>query len=226
MSSFFSLPFLLSLAITLLIVGFVSTFFIQRLREQNHKMSSMLDLVSVLAQEVAQIRSHLSQDITITKLARTSDLIDVSDGEQTSDDDDDDEEEDDKDDDESESGSDGDDADSVIDFEMDEIDEEDIKISENVNDTIVTTDEPLEDIAHFDKMYSATEEVKIIHLLPHEEEDGDETHNNFLGDLQPKNEEFRKMSISKLRQIVAEKLPTVDTSKLKKFELVLLLTTV
>jgi hypothetical protein len=57
--SIISIPFLLCLGITLLIVGLVFMFFTQRLNEQNHKISSMVGLVSTMAEEVNGMKHHL-----------------------------------------------------------------------------------------------------------------------------------------------------------------------
>ena len=42
LSDLFNTPFLISLGITLLLVGFLGMFLTQKMLEQNHKISSML----------------------------------------------------------------------------------------------------------------------------------------------------------------------------------------
>lgn len=59
LSDIFTVPFLVSLGITLLLVGLLGMFFVQRLQEQNHKMASMLGLVSTMAEELNFIRGRL-----------------------------------------------------------------------------------------------------------------------------------------------------------------------
>jgi len=54
-----TVPFLVSLGVTLLLVGLVGYFFMQRLQEQNHKMASMLGLVTTMAEEMNFIRGRL-----------------------------------------------------------------------------------------------------------------------------------------------------------------------
>ena len=54
-----TVPFLISLGVTLLLVGLVGYFFMQRLQEQNHKMASMLGLVTTMAEEMNFIRGRL-----------------------------------------------------------------------------------------------------------------------------------------------------------------------
>jgi len=59
-SDIFNIPFFISLGITLLLAGLLGMFFVQRLQEQNHKMSSMLGLVSTMADELNVIRNTLN----------------------------------------------------------------------------------------------------------------------------------------------------------------------
>jgi hypothetical protein len=59
LSDILTVPFLVSLGITLLLVGILGIFFVQRLQEQNHKMASMLGLVSTMAEELNFIRGRL-----------------------------------------------------------------------------------------------------------------------------------------------------------------------
>ena len=59
LSDLLSTPFLISLGITLLLVGFLGMFFGHRMIEQNHKISSMLTLVTTMAEEMNFMRNHL-----------------------------------------------------------------------------------------------------------------------------------------------------------------------
>jgi len=59
LTNIFSVSTLICLGITLLIVGIVSMFFMQRLNEQNHKVVSMLGLISTMAEELNFIRSRV-----------------------------------------------------------------------------------------------------------------------------------------------------------------------
>lgn len=107
LSDFISSPFLLYLGITLAIIGAVSVFFIHRLNDQNHKIVSMLGLVSTMAEELSFVRSKLqispqnsipnsnsnhstfsggNQHTTVNKLQNDTQLIDVSDDDSSSDD--------------------------------------------------------------------------------------------------------------------------------------------
>lgn len=114
LSDIFTVPFLVSLGITLLLVGLLGMFFVQRLQEQNHKMASMLGLVSTMAEELNFIRGRLQMmsyvpqtgGVPIQQQQQSADvdnLIPVSDGDEDSDSDDESEsDEDDEDDDEDE----------------------------------------------------------------------------------------------------------------------------
>lgn len=118
-----SIPFLLSLGISLILIGFVGVFFYQKITEQNHKIASMVDLISTMAEELNYIRSRIQSGGAVNTLptgsqgptqiplfntqpAKSVDLIDVSDDEDHSDDeeeeDDDDEDADDEDEDDDE----------------------------------------------------------------------------------------------------------------------------
>jgi len=116
LSDILTVPFLISLGITLLLVGVVGFFFVQRLQEQNHKITSMFGLVTTMAEEMNFIRGRLqmmsyqgpmtqqtgqnfeNQELVEENLIPVSD--DENDDEELDDDDEDDEDEDDDDDDE------------------------------------------------------------------------------------------------------------------------------
>jgi hypothetical protein len=99
----FTIPTLISLGITLLLVGLVAMFFMQRLNEQNHKFASMLGLVTTMADELNYIRSRMQisqtggrhfQNISANSASNNLDekpLIDVSEDEEDVCEDDDDE---------------------------------------------------------------------------------------------------------------------------------------
>lgn len=59
LSDILTVPFLISLGITLLLVGIVGFFFAQRLQEQNHKITSMFGLVTTMAEEMNFIRGRI-----------------------------------------------------------------------------------------------------------------------------------------------------------------------
>ena len=117
LSDIFTVPFLVSLGITLLLVGLLGMFFVQRLQEQNHKMASMLGLVSTMAEELNFIRGRMqmmayipqtggipvSHEHTLSQKSESDNLIPVSDGDNDSDSEEDNDASDDEDDEDDES---------------------------------------------------------------------------------------------------------------------------
>ena len=60
LSDIFNPTLLMFLGITLLIVALLVVYFESKMREQNHKMASMLSLVSSLAEETNMMKFHLN----------------------------------------------------------------------------------------------------------------------------------------------------------------------
>jgi len=148
LSNIFNPTILFFLGFTLLIVALLVVYFENKIREQNHKISSMLSLVSSLAEETNSIKNHLSYMITgdnsgnnlyesnkifapnnlQTKSDFASSLIAVSDNEDEDEDDiDDSDVEDDDSDSDSDSGSESDGDDDSI-FKLTEVNQNDIKV--------------------------------------------------------------------------------------------------
>jgi hypothetical protein len=142
-----SIPFLLSLGISLILIGFVGVFFYQKITEQNHKISSMVDLISTMAEELNYIRSRVQSGGAVNTLpsgsqpptqiplfntqpAKSVDLINVSDDD---DDSEDEEEEDDIGDDDDDEES--DDSDSEEEEEEEE-EEENVRVI-NISDSLL-----------------------------------------------------------------------------------------
>ena len=109
----FSPTFLMFLGILLLVVALIVVYFESRMRDQNHKIASMLSLVSTLAEDVNGIKiglNHLAMNMSggtihkpLEQSKEDSKLIEVSDDEKSdtdsdsvSDDDDEDEADDEK----------------------------------------------------------------------------------------------------------------------------------
>ena len=121
--------FLLPLAISLAVVSIAGYFFLQRMNEQNHKISSMIGLVTTMAEDLNGMRTYIhtsgmtggvgvstKNPIAMQASGTSQDnnsLIDVSD-------DDDDDEEDSDEDDSDEDDSDEDDGEEDSDDEVDE----------------------------------------------------------------------------------------------------------
>jgi len=252
----------------------------QRLNEQNHKLVSMLTLVSTMAEEINAMRFHFTnanvgggssssfeqnQNVSPFSLRNSTDKIAVSDDEYEDDDSDEDD------------NSDGDsDSDSECDNDNDDRNDgnNEVNLVESVNDAstikiinvfgleeldLHAVDESEEsDNDDLDDQMSSSEDeelneakIKMImtNVVSHLEEktvveesvepnvevvldevvlSADFLKTIHIGEekLEDKNidpENYRKMNIQKLRQIVQEKELSIDTQKLKKPELLKLL---
>lgn len=197
-----SIPFLLSLGISLILIGFVGVFFYQKITEQNHKISSMVDLVSTMAEELNYIRSRVQSGGAVNTLpsgsqaytqiplfntppAKSADLINVSDDEDESEDDDEESEEESSDDDE----------------ESDDSDEEE---EEQENVRVINICDPL---------LHNLEECEDIEEVPSEENNENDDMNDSSdddGDLEEddkssvSSEEESKVEVVKLNKVMEE----------------------
>ena len=278
LSDIITAPFLISLGITLLLVGIMVIFIMQRFQEQNHKISSMFGLVSSMAEEMNYMRGKL-QSVTFTSmhpsqgggvgtgggvvLTSASDkLIDVSDGEEDSEDDSGEDSEGDSDSD-SDEDSDGEDSDNeakvmcthnVIDICADDIlanlasTIKVINISENftINNTLggadIDINDEIDELSSEDSSSSDSssddeddlEEQdhvpinKSISISAEKLNTLDLLKSIHISNLEETNKEFavldyKKMSLNKLRSIVVEKGIATSAAKLKKEELLKLL---
>jgi hypothetical protein len=289
---FFNPTFFFLLGILLIVIAFVGlvTYYESKFREQNHKLTSMLSLVSSLAEEVNGIKFRLmrggeglanitpfqqpfsQQESKVEKYG----LIEVSDDSASEEED---EEEDEDEDDESEGEEDSasedasiNDIDSVIDLTDDNLEDnfnEEIFIqSSNKNITLVEIkqekhlenrdaqeilslngDNLDDDEDSMDDLESLSSETMQNHtiledstfeetnvFLKQEENTNQDSIIDFdtikkinimesIMEIKEENQEedYRKMSVPKLRALVTEKKLTSDSSKLKKPELLKLL---
>ena len=266
-SEIFSTSFLFSIAIIVILVGGLFAYFNHRFSEQNHKMQSMLGLVSTMAEEMQYFRSKIntrpvSQMPDIDKIQfipnflggngqilenTVDDLIEVSDS-----DDDDDDDDDNSNDDDDNSESDNSDNNS-------ELEEDDESIPDLESDL-----EDLDDLEDLEDLEPDTRKIISIDLGINNNNDNsfviesedigediddkniktisldisiDETNLDDI-DLSLKSisiddnasistnkdkDDFKKMSLNKLRELVSSKGLVVDSSKLKKNELLKLL---
>jgi hypothetical protein len=269
-SDLFSTSFLFSIAIIIILIGGIFAYVSYRMAEQDHKLTSMVSLVSILAQDLQMVRSKVvsmqQQDNPNIEYPSqmmggqdTSDLISVSD-----DGDDDEEEEiDDNTTDEEETYSSQDDDDEEEEVEDSQ---EQIKL---LNLTLANED--VENDSHIEEIncdfYNEVkeldtphkEDIKTIHLetpitfeeseIPEPlEGESDPTDVNIssedisfitngsyalknititdLGDsedLHASKSEYKKMSLTKLREVAVSKGVVADASKLKKNEILKML---
>jgi len=113
LADLFSPTFLMFLGVLVLVVALLVVYFESKIRDQNHKIASMLSLVSTLAEDMNGVKMGLNQ-LAVTRMGgsfpqnfeqplensripykQESNLIEVSDDEDDDEDDDDDEDEDD-----------------------------------------------------------------------------------------------------------------------------------
>jgi hypothetical protein len=229
LSDIFTVPFLVSLGITLLLVGLLGMFFVQRLQEQNHKMASMLGLVSTMAEELNFIRGRLQMMSYVPQTggapiqqqqqpADVDNLIPVSDGDEDSDSEDDndsdDEEEEDEDEDSEES--------SVLEFdasinnviELTPNDNQTVKII-NFGDLVASSNpenetenlEDLDEVQDLDDMEDLDEESES------------ESENDAENDAENNEEEDNVINLAAVQEELAEKVTQENLSFIKSIDI-------
>jgi hypothetical protein len=249
LNDIFHPPFLITLGIVILLIAACVAYFESKLRDQNHKIASMLSLVSSLAEEI-NFAKHSLNNITmivgggknthsnnlISGLEANS-LIQVSDGDDTDDDDTDDDDTDDDDDADTDDGNTDEDNDTDQDNDVDTVDVElnsDKPNTESIKlfKMTINNDELIDNIAELDILDDLEE-------LDDDIEDGLDEGVDELSDIEPnsktikivvddsKNEpiDYKKLSVTQLRLIASGKKITADVSKMKKPELLKLLQT-
>lgn len=227
----FSTSFLITIAITMLALCLMFLYFSQKLSEQDHKISSMVDLVTTMAQEIHLLKntshtsevhypSDLTNNVAPTLVTKHNELIEVSDDDESLD---------------SDSDSDSNASLASLEDELDDSDSEDdesvasLEESElnDVNSLNIDEDEHVE-LEHLEDIDS------IQNVNNNVEEDKEEVKEQSLGDLSDlktismsdsnnHDTDYKKMSVDKLRHVVVEKGLVVDASKLKKKDLLKLL---
>lgn len=236
LSEIFSIPFLICLSISILLIGCSSIYFYQRITQQDHKIESMVSLISSMAEELKggqpQVKPF-SAPVSVSAPmmhAHTNALIPVSDSESEDSESDSDSE--------SESGSstysDSEEDDNIIeimgsveDSKMDESDMEEL-----VMEKIDTEELELEELdkseemnvdniksIHLDDSFGSLNDLslfKSIHIS------GSETDTHIDSITVDESTNYKKMPIQRLREI-AQLQGHGDVSKLKKNELLKLL---
>jgi hypothetical protein len=252
LTDLFNPTFFMFLGILLLVVALLVVYFESKMRDQNHKIASMLSLVSTLAEDMNGVKfglNHLARntmggaDPLNTAFISSDDnkLITVSD-------------------DESDAGSDaGSNEDSVSTFEIndesegeDEDDEEssdrdelsshnDVKVlklnisKEPDEDNDYEENENVDELEDLDDSLSETsnlETTEFVNDQPELMENLEDLNEGSISasdlktiniNLEESHLDYKKLPLPKLRSIVAEKGLSADASKLKKNELLKLL---
>jgi len=239
MSDLFSVSFLVFLGIIVLAIALLVLYFESKSREQNHKIASMFSVVSTLAEDLNNVKMGLNQLAfngfngggpslaenmhPFKENNHLDDLIEVSD------DDSEDELEDELE----------DDSDYESDYESDD---------EPVNVKVLKIEDPLLEKVeqNFDELEQKFDNLEDLDENLDSEYDQDTfeeeslqlVENDFVPEEIPKNEksikidlgevvndviDYKKLTLQKLKTIVAEKGLATDTSKLKKPDLLKLL---
>jgi hypothetical protein len=249
LSEILSTSFLFSIAIVIILVGGLFAYFNHRFSAQNHKISSMMGLVSTMAEEMQYFRSKLSgreqescckmPDADLIHIVpqfmggSKEDLIDVSDDESESDDDNLSEE--------SDSESDDDDLseDSESDDDLSEASDEEQEskvksicidlgneIDINIGDEIEQEDGiTISEIGNT-KTINLTEDISSFEITSKTLENINDIDISInLTDINAEKDkvDYKKMSLNKLRDAVVEKGLVIDASKLKKNDILKML---
>jgi len=241
--SLFNSSSLLFLGVLLLCCALLFAYFESKAREQNHKISSMLSLVSSLTEEVQSIKRYVQSGGGSHNGGMVKQIYQNHEEYQNGDDDVEEEDQDlisvsdDDDDDVDDDLDDDDDVDDEDDEDQDE-DEDDenqvIEIGENIK--ILTLLQPIELISDSEDdntEYDADDLLDDDDLKSVSSKDEKEQANNVeevkMFDLksihleEPIVVDYKKLSIGKLRSLVAEKGIVEDTSRMKKPDLLKLL---
>ena len=229
--------FLVTIGIIFLCLALLVVYFESKHREQNHKINSMLSLVSTLADELNNYKIGLNnltmmvgggRSIHANKDYNGKDsgkLIHVSDDEEPleNDDDDDDDNDDDDNDDDNEDDDDDDDEDSDDD-EADSEEDSDDDDKDNKNNDIDEIE--IIDLEN-DQELQVKDEIKTVDLecLPSIEIMGvsKKIHISLEGPPMVETIDFKKLSVAKLRELASAKNVSSEINKLKKGELIELL---
>jgi len=238
MSSFFTIPYIAFLGFILLLITGVYIFLVKRMANQNHQFSSIVGVVTSLADELNRLKEFISttlinkpKEIQLTQ----NELIHVSDDEDdddTEDETDDDDESDDEEEDEIASNliiESTDDVryiqmiptvkdqavkeevvkEEVVKDQAQIVKEEVVKVAEEKDTTLETIDN---DSIH-DITISLTNDISLTNLT-NDEDNVEETDQNV---------DYKKLTLNKLRSLIVEKGLVEDASKLKKPALLQLL---
>jgi hypothetical protein len=224
----FSTSFLITIAITMLALCLMFLYFSQKLSEQDHKISSMVDLVTTMAQEIHLLKntshtsevhypSDLTNNVAPTLVTKHNELIEVSDDDESLDSaslDSASLEEDELDD------SDSEDDESLASLEESELNDVN---SLNIEEDEHVELEHLEDIDSIQNVNNNVEEDKEEEAKEQSLGDLSDLKTISMSDSNNHDTDYKKMSVDKLRHVVVEKGLVVDASKLKKKDLLKLL---
>ena len=253
LADLFNPTFLMFLGILVLVVALMVVYFESKMRDQNHKIASMLSLVSTLAEDMNGVKMGLNQ-LAVTRMGgsfpqnfeqpleksrvpfnQETKLIEVSDGEDDEDEDDDDYDDDIDEDDDNESDEESNhDVVKVFKIDMNSQNQYEDSLSGNnlelddLDEELDELDDELSEVQSLSskssKLSNKLEETVYGETLQEPLNISDlKTISINLEDPHPDSLAYTKLSLPKLRSIVSEKGLVSDASKLKKNELLKLL---
>ena len=231
--NFFETILLVSLAITFVLIMFLVYHFKQRITTTEEKTDTMFDIINNMAKEMTNIRTTMNMVVQPTvQIPRVPSYnkIDVSDGSEDESGSDDDESGSDGDD---ESGSNGDgesdgdggsDGDASDEDACDSEDEEiklismnlESNIDNNINSDDVNTDNDIDEKDH------TPEELNNHDLIVEKINSHDGTE-SLDEKITYSHSNYRKMNLPRLRELMISRGFTIDTSKMKKNDIISLL---
>ena len=197
---------LLCLGMIVVVAALLVVYFESRLREQNHRLKTMLSLITTLAEDTNSLKHKQVKSFYTDETSLEDERIEVSDGEDADEEDDDDSEIVDLDDLEDESDS---ETESKVDMESES--EEDEDESEIECEEVVNSDE--EDESN----------IKVLKLnAPIEGVLSDNVEDQMISSDQTEEVDYKQMPVAKLREIATEK-GIENAIKLKKNDLLKIL---
>jgi hypothetical protein len=243
LSDIFTPSVVISLAISLLLIGLLGLYVNNKMNEQNHKLNTMFDLVSTLANELQMVRSQaplgmgspsigggrIYEKPEVANTNHLVNMIDVSDDSESSDDESDGETDEGA---ESgdESGIDGEgecdgeeESDGASDGDDEESDDDSDGEHDARSDKAIVVSESLDDalfeeLANLDDIVLGETNVERV-KTPETTTPANTSSVKNLNVVF----DYKKASLGKLREIVEQKGLSSDTSKLKKQELLKML---
>jgi len=230
----FNCSFLITLILFLLVIGLIWIHFNQKINDQNIKMNQMVHLLTTMTQEVSLLRKKVGlsfndEIIDISEENIKEEKIDVSDDDSDNDSDDSDSNSDDSDD--SDSNSDEDEeVDNKVDVSQDtkssSIELIEIEELSKLEDQLEESEKQLNELEEKLNKLEELPSKELVEVKLEEEPEEEESHDDVLEEKQedqPDKEEYKKMSLNKLKALVLEKKLTSDVSKLKKNDLLTIL---
>jgi hypothetical protein len=248
----FNPSFLAFLGILVLVAALLVVYFESKMREQNHKIASMFSIVSTLAEDLNSVKlginqlafngggPSLAENIHPFKFEQNK-LIEVSDDEDEEEEDEEEDEDEDEDSGSEDSDSDSDDSDSednivkvlkISDPLLENVEQNFDELEQNFDEMEQNFDDLEEDLdTEFDAETFEEEPLQLVEnvFVPEEIIQNDKNDKNEksikidLGEAVNDIVDYKKLTLQRLKSIVTEKGLAVDTSKLKKPDLLKLL---